>query len=49
MNPFQWELQKENLKDELDGLPVFATCRFGTSEICFSRVNSLVGDDNARE
>ena len=28
---------------------VLATCRFGTLEIYFSRVNSLVGDDNARE
>ena len=35
--------------DEMDRLPALATCHFGTLEIFFSRVNSLVGDDNARE
>ena len=38
------------LKEEQD-VPTarFSHCRFGTSEILFSRVNSLVSADNARE
>ena len=35
--------------NKMDYSAVLTTCCFGTSEVFFSRANSLVSDDNARQ
>ena len=35
--------------NKMDYNAVLTTCRFGTSEVFFTRADSLVSDDNARQ